>query len=160
MRIGLFIADLELSYTATFIYCAREKYFVDFDSSTFYCIIDKLDQLAKNIIENKKTNKKVHWNLRIDDVNKIKALLNIISEGYEQMFGINPSHLKIYDIINFLRAKEQPDPKELAKQVLEEVLTPQAQHNKAPKSRKEKVKEEENLFAKNLCLKLLKNNRK
>jgi hypothetical protein len=98
MRIGLIIADFEMSFTTSFQHTARVKYGVDFNSSNAY---------ALGLI--------LH----------VQNLLNQILEKYREVFHVLPPNMKIYTITQKLKESEAPSAKELAKEVLTEVLNPE-----------------------------------
>ena len=125
MRIGLIIADFESSYSTSFQHTARVKYDITFDTSNVDSLGSKLTDLKKKV--QLKQHKDVHVGLEItlEHVTHVENLLNQILEKYKEVFGVLPSNRKIYTINQKLRESESPSAKDLAKEVLTEILTPE-----------------------------------
>lgn len=114
-----------MSYTTSFLHTARVKYGVDFDSSNINELGEKLKQL-RNKIESKQ-QKEVHvgFEVSLEHVIHVENLFNQILEKYREVFHVLPPTMKIYEIIRKLKASESPSAKDLAKEVLTEVLSPE-----------------------------------
>ena len=136
MRIGLIIADFEMSFTTSFKHAARVKYNVEFTSSNVVHIRENLQQLKEQL--NTGNHNKIHVgnDLTIHDVEHIESLLDAIMNAYAETFSINaPPTKKIYTLINQLRETKTQTPEQIAKEVLKDILTPSQPQKLTPKQR-------------------------
>jgi len=125
MRIGLIIADFELNYTTSFQHTARVKYGVDFKTSDVDDLILKLKELRGKVEMHQHKDVQVALEITLDHVVHVENLLNQILDKYTEVFHVRRPNMKIYAIMQKLRDAEAPSAKELAKEVLTEVLIPE-----------------------------------
>ncbi len=127
MKICLIITDFETHYSSSFQHTARVKYNVDFNTSNVDSLNNKLIDLKHNV-ENK-IFKDVHvgFEISLEHVIHIQELLKKILNHYVELFGRLPINRKIYTINQKLRDAETPSIKDIAKEVLDEILTPKTE---------------------------------
>ena len=125
MRIGLIIADFEMSFTTSFQHTARVKYGVDFNSSNADALGLKLNDLKGKFELNEHNDVHVGLEITLEHIMHVQNLLNQIQEKYREVFRVLPPNMKIYTITQKLKESEAPTPKELAKEVLTEVFNPE-----------------------------------
>ena len=156
MRISLLIADFEMHYSTSFQYTARVKYEVDFDTSNVDSLVKNLDTL-KYKVENKQC-RDVHvgFEITLEHVMHIQDLLQKILNRYNELFGRLPINRKIYTINQKLREAEAPTTSDIAKQVLNEILSPKT--DKLTKA--EKLKIDADAKSKERALKIIQKNNK
>jgi hypothetical protein len=155
MRIGLIIADFELNYTSTFQHTARVKYGVDFDSSTIHDIALKLQDLKRKIEANEFYNVHVPFEITLEHVVHVEYRLNQIIDKYRELFMLLPADAKLYKITQKLKDADSPTAKELAKEALIEVFSPE----KATKpTKEERIKADAERISKQRALKGIKKN--
>ena len=153
MRIGLVIADFEMSYSTSFQHTSRVKYLVDFNSSIVQHIKTNLCLLRERVARNEATNVHVGFEISVEDVEHVQHLLNQIVEKYTADYNDYRQSLKINSILQKLREANTPTAKDLAKEVLGEVLgneTPEKQ------TKKQRIEEEANRLSIERRLKTLK----
>ena len=124
MRIGLIIADFEMSFTTSFQNTARIKYEVDFNTSNIDAIWSKLNDLKIKYELNQHNNAHVGFEITLEHIMHVQNLLNQILEKYREVFKVLPPNMKIYTITQKLKETEMPSVRDLAKEVLTEVLSP------------------------------------
>jgi hypothetical protein len=156
LRIGLIISAFEMSFTIPFIYTASVKYNVDFTSSNVVDIQDKINQLKENIRSENYNKVHVGYDFVLQDVEYIERLINIIVQKHIELFPSTAvTNNLIYVLKDQLRQAEVKTPMEIAKEVLNEILSPPQPHNLTRKERMEadaKAKSKEramNLIRKN-----------
>lgn len=155
MRIGLIIADFEMSYTTSFQHTARIKYKVDFNSSNIDNLASKLKELKANVELKQYNNVHVGFDITLEHVLHIENLLDQILIKYKEFFQVLPPKMKIYAIMQKLKEADSPSAKDLAKEVLNEVLNP----DKATKHTKvEKIKADAKKVSKQRALKIIRKN--
>jgi hypothetical protein len=154
-RIGLIIADFEMSYSTSFQHTARVKYEVDFNTSNVDSLITNLSLLKDRVINKQHNNKHVGLEITVEDVFHVENLLNQILERYKVVFGVLPKNRKIYTINQKLRESEEPTAKDLAKQVLGEIFS---QEKPEKLSRKEQIERAAKLKSKQRALDAIKRN--
>lgn len=125
MRIGLIIADFEMSFTTSFQHTARVKYGVDFNSSNADALGLKLNDLKGKFELNQHNDVHVGLEITLEHIMHVQNLLNQILEKYREVFRVLPPNMKIYTITQKLNESEAPTAKELAKEVLTEVFNPE-----------------------------------
>lgn len=135
MRIGLKIVDFESSYTTSFQHTARVKYGVDFDTSVVNDIKVKLGELKHKVELSQSNNVHVGFEITLEYVIHVQHLLNQIIEKYIETFHFLPPNTKVYTILRKLKEAESPTVKELAKEVLVEIINPETS-GKPTKSQK------------------------
>ncbi len=123
MRIGLVIADFEMSFTTTFKHTSAVKYNVKFTNSNTVDIIEKLNQLHHNLRSGEANKVHVGYDITVQDVEHVQSLINAILTSYKELFTTTPPR-KIYNLINQLREAEKQTPRQIAKEVLKEILNP------------------------------------
>jgi hypothetical protein len=156
MRIGLVIADFEMSYSTSFQHTARIKYGVDFNTSNVNTLGTNLEELRRRMEFNEGKDVHVGFDFNLEHVQKVQRLLHLILDRYKQEFGALPTNRKIYTITQKLRDAEVPDPKEMAKQVLREILSPAA-HKKPTKE--QQLKDDAEALSKRRALDSIKKGR-
>lgn len=155
MKIGLIIADFESSYSTSFQHTARVKYGVDFNTSNVDTLSLKLGELKEKVLANQWNDVHVGLEITVDHVTHVQYLLNQILERYKEVFHVLPTNRKIYTINQKLREAETPSPKEIAKQVLGEILTPDIP---AKPTKKQRIKADAEAVSKRRALDLIKKN--
>lgn len=149
MRIGLIIADFELTYTTSFQNTARRKYGVDFDTSNVVSIGLKLQELKNKFITRDYQDIRVGFEISLEDVTRAESLLNQILLKYQEVFGEPIANKRIYDVIKRLRDAESPTVRELAREVLNEILVPEQpagqKRNKRIAAKAEEITKQRNL---------------
>jgi leucyl-tRNA synthetase len=159
MRIGLIIADFELHYTTSFLSTARRKYDVDFTSSNVDSIVENLNELRNKVENNICNDVHVGFEITLEHVIHTQELIEKITSRYCELFGrlpINPIHKKIYTINDKLRQAESPTTREMAKEVVMEILNPKVEKL----SKAEKLKIDAAAVSKERALKQIKTNSK
>ena len=156
MKILLIIADFEIYYCTSFQHTARLKYEVDFNTSNVDSLGEKLDELKNRVQNNQHRDVHVGFEITLEHVIHVKDLLQIILNHYHKLFGRLPINRKIYTIIQKIREAEALTPSDIAKQVLNEILTPKT--DKLTKT--EKLKIDAEAKSKERALKLLQKNNK
>ena len=154
MKISLIIAEFEIYYCTSFQNTARVKYEIDFDTSNVDDLEIKLNELKYKIENNIHLNKHVGFQITLEHVIHVQELLDKIINHYIELFGQLPINRKIYTIIQRIRDAETPTPKELAKEVLAEILTPKTKNL----SKAEKLKIDAEAKSKERLLKMLQKN--
>jgi hypothetical protein len=128
MRIGLIIADFELHYTTSFLSTARRKYDVDFTLSNVDSIVENLNELRNKIENNICNDVHVGFEITLEHVIHTQELIEKITSRYCELFGRLPINKKIYTINDKLRQAESPSTREMAKEVLTEILIPKTEN--------------------------------
>ena len=155
MKLGLLIADFESSYSTSFQHTARVKYGVDFNTSNVDTLGLKLEELKEKVSTNQSNDVHVGFEITSDHVTHVINLLKQILGRYKETFNTLPVNRKIYTINQRLREAETPSPKDIAKEVLGEILTPDMP---AKKTRKERIKADAEAASKRRALEAIKKN--
>ena len=129
MRIGLIIADFELHYTTSFLSTARRKYDVDFTSSNVDSIVENLNELRNKVENNICNDVHVGFEITLEPVIHTQELIEKITSRYCELFGRLPINKKIYTINDKLRQSESPSTREMAKEVVMEILNPKTKNS-------------------------------
>ncbi len=156
MRIGLIIADFELHYTTSFLSTARRKYDVDFTSSNVDSIVENLNELRNKVENNICNDVHVGFEITLEHVIHTQELIEKITSRYCELFGRLPINKKIYTINDKLRQAESPSTREMAKEVVMEILNPKVEKL----SKEEKLKIDADAMSKERALKQIKTNSK
>lgn len=156
MRIGLIIADFELHYTTSFLSTARRKYDVDFTLSNVDSIVENLNELRNKVENNICNDVHVGFEITLEHVIHTQELIEKITSRYCELFGRLPVHKKIYTINDKLRQAESPTTREMAKEVVMEILNPKVEKL----SKEEKLKIDADAMSKERALKQIKTNSK
>jgi hypothetical protein len=156
MKIVLIIADFEMHYSTSFQYTARVKYEVDFDTSNVDSLGEKLDELKYKVENKQYRDVHVGFEISLEHVMHIQDLLQKILNRYNELFGRLPINRKIYTINQKLREAEAPTSSDIAKQVLNEILSPKT--DKLTKA--EKLKIDADAKSKERALKIIQKNNK
>lgn len=155
MKIGLIIADFESSYSTSFQHTARVKYDVDFNTSNVDTLGLKLEELKEKLVKNEFKDIHVGLEITLEHITHIQYLLDQILQRYKNVFYILPTNRKIYTINQKLREAETPSPKDIAKEALTEILTP----DKPTKQTKaQRIKAEAQTLSKKRALDAIKKN--
>lgn len=153
MNIAAVITEFEFCFGPSFIHAARCRYGVEFKDSNVENVIENLATLRKQVQEKNAEFKA--FKIKEEKVIQVQNLLQQIIEAYQDAFHVSPNDDKIYRIINALRALETPTVKDMAKQVLKEVLQPEV-GQKLTKS--EKLKEDAKAVSMRRALQIIKKN--
>jgi hypothetical protein len=129
MRIGLIIADWEMSYTTSFQHTAAKKYKVDFSSSNVQSIRENLHQLKQNISTGNINPVHVGYDFTLQEVERIEHLLETLITRYHENFGAVPTNRKLYTLIHQLKEAETPTTQQIAKDVVQQIFTPPPNKN-------------------------------
>ena len=156
MRIGLIIADFELHYTTSFLSTARRKYDVDFTSSNVDSIVENLNELRNKVENNICNDVHVGFEITLEHVIHTQELIEKILNRYTELFGRLPINRKIYTINDKLRQAESPSTREMAKEVVMEILNPKVEKL----SKEEKLKIDADAMSKERALRQIKTNSK
>ena len=156
MRIGLIIADFELHYTTSFLSTARRKYDVDFTSSNVDSIVENLNELRNKVENNICNDVHVGFEITLEHIIHTQELIEKILNRYTELFGRLPINRKIYTINDKLRQAESPTTREMAKEVVMEILNPKVEKL----SKAEKLKIDADAMSKERALKQIKTNSK
>ena len=141
MRIGLIIADFEMRYTVSFQHTARVKYNVDFNSSNIAEIQQNLYTLKNSF--NNPNDVPVGYDFELEDIERIEMLLDRIINHYKDTFKFKTlPEKKIYRLIDEIQQSEQPDPKQIAKEAVEQLLHPPVINEKLTKKARIKAEAE------------------
>jgi len=155
MRIGLIIADLEMSFTTSFKYTARVRYGVDFTDSNISTIQEKIQELKRKFY-NPISQVHVGYEFNYVDIEHIENLLAKIVNCYLETISSNLSpQKKLYTIFKQLNDATISSPQDIAKEVLKQILTP-SQPQKL--SRKDQILADAKLISAERVIKLIKKN--
>jgi hypothetical protein len=135
MSIEPVIAAFERSFDYNFKHTAKVKYNVAFANPNIGSIKENLQILKINLQSGNVNNVRVEHDFTIANVEFIESLLDILISKYVAAFGLEaPPNQKIYTLIQQVRMAEKelfqvkdegkPSLKELAKEVLKEILAP------------------------------------
>jgi len=127
MTIIKLINLLDSVFTTSFKYTSHIKYTVPFETSNVLLTVTKLNQLEHNFTNGISTGKHVGYQITHDDIILAKQTLNSLIIHYELMNEIQtiPSRLKLHEMLNELRSNEEKlTVKDLAKEVVTEILQP------------------------------------
>jgi len=155
MRIGLIIADFELNYTTSFQHTARVKYGVDFNSSNIDDLVLKLQDLKRKIEANAFNDVHVGFEVTLEHVVHVENLLNQIIDKYREIFKLLPANMKVYTIMQKLKDADSPTARELAKEALTEVFSPE---KTTKPTKKERIKADAERISKQRALDVIKKN--
>lgn len=154
IRTSLIIADFESNYSTSFQYTARVKYGVDFNTSNVDALGVKLNELKYKVENNIHNDVHVGLPITLEHIVIVEELLQEILNRYTSLFGRLPINRKIYTINQKLREAETPTTKEIAKEVIGEILNPKTE--KLTKT--EKLKIDAKAKSKERAIKLLQKN--
>lgn len=144
-----------MSSTTSFQHTARVKYEVVFDSSNISSLSLKLVDLKTKIELQRYKDVHVWYQVTLEEVIHVENLLNQIIENYRVTFHVLPPNMKVFTVIQKLKEVNSPSAKDLAKEVLNEVLNPE----KVGKPNKtELLKAAADKFSKELMIKIIKKN--
>ncbi len=145
----LLIADFESNYSTSFQHTARVKYDVDFNTSNIDSLDEKLRELKYKVENNLFNDVHVGFQITLEHVVYVQELLQEILNRYLALFGRLPINRKIYTINQKLREAESSSAKEIAKEVIKEILTPKKENL----TKDERVKKEAESLSKARALK-------
>jgi hypothetical protein len=126
MRTGLLLAEFESTYSTSFKYTARVKYGVDFDTSNVDSLSTKLSELKRKLEANEFNEVHVGFEITLEHVEYVIFLLNEILDRYKSIFHGLPTNRKIYTVNQKLREAEAPNAKDIAKEALKSLLSPES----------------------------------
>ena len=132
----------ESVFTTSFKHTASILYNVTFETSNVSITKTKLIELEKNFTSGINTGKHVGLQITLDDITIVKQSLHSLIIAYEFMYEIHtiPSKLKLHEMFKDLRDNgEKKDVVDIAKEVLDKVLTPE---KKALKQTKAQLKQD------------------
>jgi hypothetical protein len=129
-------------FTTSFKHTARELYSVPFETSNVNKTVERLKELEYNFTNGINTGKHVGAQITIDDITLVSKTLYSLTLQYELMNEIQsiPSRLKLHEMTKELRNNlEKLTVKDLAKEVVSEILQPNKPEKKLTK--KQELKE-------------------
>jgi hypothetical protein len=129
----------ESVFTTSFKHTASMLYSVTFETSNVSITKKKLIELEQNFTSGINTGKHVGLQITLDDIILVKQSLNSLIMSYELMYEIHtiPSKLKLHDMFKDLRENgEKKDVVDMARDVLDKVLTPEKTSEKQTKKQK------------------------
>lgn len=133
---------LDSVFTTSFKHTARELYSVPFETSNVNKTVERLKELEYNFTNGINTGKHVGAQITIDDITLVSKTLYSLTLQYELMNEIQsiPSRLKLHEMTKELRDNlEKLTVKDLAKEVVSEILQPIKPEKKLTK--KQELKE-------------------
>ncbi|RYZ53880.1 MAG: hypothetical protein EOP49_06345 [Sphingobacteriales bacterium] len=136
MRTGLIIADFEMSFATSFKHTARVKWGVDFENSHIPTVQAKLHQLKEAMQNNPPAPIHVGWEITLEDVERVEALLLELLNRWKQSTNV-PPHPKLYKFLNSLRELEAPTVAQQVKEVTKEIFKPELSPKLTKKQREE-----------------------
>lgn len=157
MRIVHIRTEFETSFTLSFLYTSQVKYNVEFTNDSIADIAEYLLMLWTNLINGNQNNIHVCYDFCLPDVEHVESLLEKIVEKYRELFPMKSyQRLKIYTAIEQIREVETKTPEEIAREVLNHILTP-AQPTKQTK--KQRIEEAAKAKSKERILNMIRKNR-
>lgn len=136
------IHHFESVFTTSFRHTSSMLYNVTFETSNVAITKTKLIELEHNFKNGINTGKHVGLQITLDDITIVKQSLYTLTMSYELLHEIHavPSRLKLHEMFKELRENgEKKDVIDIAKEVLEKVLTPE---KKAQKQTKAQIKQD------------------
>jgi hypothetical protein len=126
MKILHQIAQFELCFSTSFKFTSSTLYSVTFSNSNVLETIEKLQTLRHNVENEISTGKHVGAPINTGDVDIVLSTLERIVEHYKTINNIQslPKRLKLYVMFPEIQTSEAIDLKEIAKEVVKEVLSP------------------------------------
>ena len=127
---------LDSVFTTSFKHTARELYSVPFETSNVNKTVERLKELEYNFTNGIITSKHVGAQITIDDITLVSKTLYALIIQYELMNEIQsiPSRLKLHEMTKELRDYEKSiTVKDLAKEVVSEILQPVKSQKKLTK---------------------------
>ena len=118
---------LDSVFTTSFKHTARELYSVPFETSNVNKTVERLKELEYNFTNGINTSKHVGTQITVDDITLVSKTLYALIIQYEMMNEIQsiPSRLKLHEMTKELRDNsEKVTVKDLAKEVVSEILQP------------------------------------
>ena len=156
MQTRLLGAQLDSIFTTSFKHTSKVLFQVEFTNSNALETIEKLNLLKYNVENKINTGKHVGSPIYVEDVLLALNTLTQIVDHYKKITNL-PSiaeNTKIYKMAEFIKSSEQVDVKVIAKEVVNELLSPAKEFKKM--TRKEKIKEGADLKSQERKLDLLK----
>jgi hypothetical protein len=142
MTIIYLINLLDSVFTTSFKHTARVLYSVPFETSNVAKTVEKLKELEYNFTNGINTGKHVGYQITINDIVLVRQSLNSLILHYELMNTIQsiPSRLKLHEMSKELRTNDEKlTAKDLAKEVVTEILQPEKPEKK--RTKKQELKE-------------------
>ena len=127
MTIIKLINLLDSVFTTSFKHTSSVLYDVTFETSNVLITVEKMKLLENNFTNGISAGKHVGYQITHDDIILAKQSLNSLVIHYELMNEIQtiPSRLKLHEMLNELRSNEEKlTVKDLAKEVVTEILQP------------------------------------
>lgn len=121
------ISQLGLNFSTSFKHTANVRYNVLFENSNVCNTVKLLKDLQNNFNNGVDTLKHVGYEITSDDICMAIDNLNDIVNHYKLLNNIQsiPSKLKIYEMTEFIRENEEKrNVKDLAKDVVREIINP------------------------------------
>ena len=146
-----------MNYSTSFIHTARVKYGVDFKNSRILDIIEGLRHLRQNMVAGIDTGLHVGLQISLQDVDHIQRLIHEIIHKYKTDVSVNLP-IKIQTVIMHLREVEVPNTKDIVKEVIVELISPE-KPTKAL-SRKKQIQIDAAASSRQHALKIIKNSAK
>jgi hypothetical protein len=127
MTIIKLINLLDSVFTTSFKHTARVLYSVSFETSNVIKTVERVNELENNFVNGINTGKHVGAQITIEDITLVSKTLYSLMLQYELMNEIQsiPSRLKLHEMTKELRDNiEKVNVKDLAKEVVSEILQP------------------------------------
>ena len=143
-----------MSFTTSFKHTSRVKWGIDFSNSNVVDVIDKLRELHNVMSAGSANNVHVGYDITLKDVDHVQNLLTIIINQYKELIAPTiPSNKKLYTIIEQVRQATTITTQQMAKDVINQIVTPQ-QNKKL--SHKEQLEANADTMSKQRMLNLIK----
>lgn len=146
--------QFDMIFTTSFKYTGKVLYEVEFSNSNVLEVIEKLNVLKYRVENNISTRKHVGAQIDTNDVQLALNTLEKISDHYMKITGLTELSVntKTYKMISYIRESERLNVKAVAKQVLDEVLSPEKKDKKLTRQEIIKVGAEQKTLERKLEL--------
>lgn len=146
--------QFDMIFTTSFKHTGKVLYEVEFSNSNVLEIIEKLNELKYRVENNFSTGKHVGAQIDTTDVQLALNTLEKISEHYMKITGLTELSVntKTYKMISYVRESERLNVKAVAKEVLDEVLSPEKKDKKLTREEIIKVGAEQKTLERTLGL--------
>lgn len=126
MRVTTLIAEFNSIFSTSFRHTAKVKYNIEFKNSNIVTILKNLKRLIETMESGISNEVHVGYDFTLEDVHYVLNLLNKLIEHYKESFGGIPNNLKSYTAFEKLRSFHSPNPRKIAADVLNNILSPSA----------------------------------
>lgn len=147
------IAEFEMSFTTSVKHTASVKWNVTFESSNLHSTLTNLEQLKHNLHNNQPNPVHVGWEITLQNVEGIQAILNELLNRWKQHTHLPPP-AKLYKFLDRLREMETLTPEQLIERTVNKLTKPKP----SPKlSKKEQEQADIDSLIQRRVLNMLKN---